>query len=231
MTSRYAIYFAPRLHSPWWTFGTSWLGRDEFTGEPMAQPAVHGLDAQAVRAAIADPARYGFHATLKAPFRLGAGVTAERLLRRLRHWARGQRAVPLGPIVPLYMDGFVALTPTRPDSALQALAAACVTEFDDLRAPLTQAQRERRRIAPDDARGLELFERYGYPHVLERFRFHMSLTGSVDTRVAGQVVAQVARPVGQLNEREPLVVDRLCVFLEREPGAPLRRVADVELPV
>jgi hypothetical protein len=124
----------------------------------------------------------------------------------------------------------VALVPTSPNPALQALASACVIELDEVRAPLRQAERDRRRIDPADARGAELFERYGYPHVLERFRFHMTLTGPVDMATAGQIVAQVAHPISQLNAQEPAVLDRLCLFFESEPGAPFRRVADVELP-
>jgi hypothetical protein len=127
------------------------------------------------------------------------------------------------------MDGFVALVPTSPNSALQSLAAACVTELDEVRAPLTQADRERRRVDPDDARAAELFERYGYPHVLERFRFHMTLTGPVNMATAGQVVTQITHPIARLNAQEPAVLDRLCLFFESEPGAPFRRVADVEL--
>jgi putative phosphonate metabolism protein len=228
MSCRYAIYYAPARESPWWAFGASWLGRDEMRNVPLAQPALHGLDAASMTSITAEPRRYGFHATLKAPFRLNAGETGDGLLARLRLLAAGRRAVPLGQLVPVYMSGFVALVPAA-NGGPQALAAACVTELDDLRAPLTQAERERRRMAPGDTRAAELFERYGYPHVLERFRFHMTLTGPVDTATAGQVVAQVARPVALLNAQEPAVLDRLCLFFESEPGAPFRRMADVEL--
>lgn len=229
MTCRYAVYFAPGRESPWWAFGVAWLGRDDALDVPLPQRALHGLDAVGMDALTAQPRRYGFHATMKPPFRLDTGETADDLLVRLHLLARGRRAVPLGQLVPVYMDGFVALVPAVPNPALQALAGACVTELDDLRAPVTQAERERRRIDPADPRAAELFERYGYPHVLERFRFHMTLTGSVDMAVAGQVVAQMAHPIAHLNAQEPPVLDRLCLFFESEPGAPFRRLADVEL--
>lgn len=230
MTFRYAIYFAPRRESRWWAFGSAWLGRDDIRNAPLVQPELHGASTAAVQGITAEPRRYGFHGTLKAPFRLNAGETGDGLLARLRTLASAWRAVPLGPLVPIYMDGFVALVPTSPNSALQALATACVIGLDDMRAPLTQAERERRRIHLADPRATELFERYGYPHVLERFRFHMTLTGPVDMATAGQVVAQVTHPIARLNAQEPAVLDRLCVFFESEPGAPFRRIADVELP-
>jgi hypothetical protein len=177
----------------------------------------------------AEPRRYGFHATLKAPFRLRDGVPEEALLERVNGLARRLQAVALGTLVPGMLDGFVALMPASPNPALNALAAACVTELDDLRAPPSQAEIERRRNQHLDARGRELLERYGYPHVMERFSFHMTLSGPVDTAWASRIVAQVARPVHQANIEQPLVLDRLCVFVEPEPDAAFLRIADAPL--
>jgi hypothetical protein len=229
MTGRYAVYYAPARESPWWEFGATWLGRDEAREMPLLQQPLEGFDAAGMESLTALPRRYGFHATLKAPFRLRLGASPELALNRLQLLAMGLRAVPLGKLVPVYMDGFVALVPATPNPALLSLAAMCVTVLDDLRAPLTQAERDHRLIAPEDSRGRELLELHGYPHVLERFRFHMTLTGPVDTATAGRVVAQVARPVAQLHSLDAPVLDRLCLFFEPEPGAPMRRLADVEL--
>lgn len=230
MNARYAVFYAPGRDSPWWAFGTSWLGRDEQCDVTLPRPALPGVAGDGMEALTASPRRYGFHATLKAPFRLGPGITAEALQARLQSFAQGRRAVPLGVLAPAVLDGFVALVPTAANPALQALASSCVTELDALRAPTTAAERQRRRVDPADARATELFERYGYPHVLERFRFHMTLTGPVNEALAGQVVAQLARPVAQLNAQAPLVLDRLCLFVEPGEGATFRRIADLELP-
>ncbi len=64
-SERYAIYWAPDAAHPLWAAGCDWLGRD-----PSLAP-----DAAARKPArphVATPARYGFHATLKAPIRLAA---------------------------------------------------------------------------------------------------------------------------------------------------------------
>lgn len=228
MSARCAIYYAPGRESPWWAFGATWLGRDEQRDVPMPQPPIDGVSHDGMDAVTAQPRRYGFHATLKAPFRLRAGATQEDLWLLVRRFAQSRRSVPLGPLKPVFMDGFVALVPTVPSAQLQTLAGDCVTELDWLRAPLGPGDRERRHIEPDDARGNELFERYGYPHVLERFRFHMTLTGPVDATLARQLVAQLARPVALLNE-QPLVLDRLCLFVEPLEGAAFRRVAETRL--
>jgi putative phosphonate metabolism protein len=229
MTKRYAVYFAPARESAWWRFGAHWLGRDEATGAALAPTAPLQLGNGDLRQIAAEPRRYGFHATLKAPFRLQGEVEERTVLERVAGLARRLKPVPLAPLVPVWMEGFVALVPASPCPPVNALAEACVTELDDLRAPPAGDEIARRRPERMDARGRELFERFGYPLVLERFRFHMTLTGRVDAALAGQVVAQVARPVARLNFDEAPVLDRLCVFVEPEPGADFLRIADMEL--
>ena len=227
--ARYAVYYAPAQHSPWWNFGAGWLGRDEVRDTALPQTALVQLAQGELERITAEPRRYGFHATLKAPFRLHTDASAEELERRMRFVARSLRPVPLGVLVPVFMDGFVALVPSQVTPAVGALAGACVAELDDLRAPVTQADRERRHSEQLDERGRELLECFGYPLVMERFRFHMTLTGRVDSGLAGSIVAHVARPLAHLNAAAPPVLDRLCLFVESSPGAPLHRVAEAVL--
>ncbi len=224
---RYAVYYAPGADSPWHAFATHWLGRDDITGAALAQPAVNGFEPAAFAQLTAEPRRYGFHATLRAPMRLNGSVpefiaVVDALAARLR-------AVPLGLLVPVYMDGFMAVVPATRNPAVSALAEQCVQALQPLRQPLTEAERARRRPETLDARGLELLDRYGYPGVLERFRFHMTLSGPVDTATAGRLVAALAAPVSRLNGQAPAVLDRLCVFHEAEPGAPFLRVHEAVL--
>lgn len=227
--ARYAIYYAPAQDSPWWRFGAEWLGRDDVRGTALPQPVLAQLGQGKLERITAEPRRYSFHATLKAPFRLHAEATADELEERMQFLARTLRPVPLGVLVPVFMDGFVALVPSRVIPAVGTLAETCVAELDDRRAPITKADLERRRSELLDERGRELLERFGYPHVMERFRFHMTLTGRVDTELAGTVVAHVALPLARLNAQTPPVLDRLCLFVESSPGAPFRRVAEAIL--
>lgn len=226
-TGRTALYFAPALESPWWRFGAQWLGRDEARGMPLAQPLPPGWQAGPFAALTQEPRRYGLHATLKAPFR--PSVPPAALRTRLAALAAELHAVPLAPLVPVYMDGFLALVPAGRNPALNALAARCVTELDDLRQPLTASERARRHPERLDARGVELLDRYGYPHVLERFRFHLTLTGPCDATTAGRLVTHLAPQLATLNQAHPPVLDRLCLFHEPAPGADFLRVHEVEL--
>lgn len=229
MTARYAIYFSPERHSPWWQFGAHWLGRDECNGAPLAQPVPSQFNIAELRAITAEPRRYGFHATLKAPFQLRGGRNVADLVAGLQALAATLKPVPLGPMRVATLGHFVALLPVAAPDELSALAAQCVTTLDALRAPLAATELARRLSAQLDAREQELLQLYGYPYVLERFRFHFSLSGPLATTDAQRLMQAALEPVAQLNATAPLLLDRLCLFVETAPGQPLIRVADVEI--
>ena len=126
----------------------------------------------------AEPRRYGFHATLKAPFRLAAGATVAALDAAAAALAAGQAGFALRLRV-AEVGRFVALVPEGDAGAVAALAAACVTGLDGFRAPPSAEELARRRAAGLDARGEAHLARWGYPYVLDRFRFHMTLTGAL----------------------------------------------------
>lgn len=223
---RYAVYFAPQAGTAWWRFGAGWLGRDEVRDAPLPQPVVPGFESTAFDALTADPRLYGFHATLKAPFRLREGCSEGVLRERLGVLASRLDPLSLGPLRPRTLDGFVALVPQAPPAGLAALEALCVVDLDDLRAPLSPHERARRRPEQLDVRCRELLERFGYPLVLDRFRFHMTLTAVVDAATAERLANHAQAVVAPLNEREALQLDRLCLFRQQAPGGTFVRVHD-----
>jgi putative phosphonate metabolism protein len=231
MSARYAVYFSPEKYSLWWAFGNHWLGRSDDDLSLLAQPQLEDIALAELDCITAEPRRYGFHATLKAPFRLAEGLGEADLVRRLAQLARDLRPVPLGPLRVTALGNFAALVPASSPPGLEALAAACVRALDDLRAPLSDADRLRRRTEHLDARELELFNRYGYPYVMERFRLHLTLSGPVGSEAVQRVAHALAKKMAQLNQQSPLSLDRLCLFVERTPGSPFQRIADMVLPV
>jgi len=230
MTVRYAIYYTPAQHSRWWEFGSRWLGRDECRDELLAQPVTTLLATSELFEITSEPRRYGFHATLKAPFPLRESHSEDDVVARMQTLARTLQPVALGKLQARLLGNFVALVPSTPTNELQVLAAACVTELDDLRAPMSDAEHHRRNAAHLDMREKVLLDRYGYPYVLDRFRMHFTLSGPVSASTADRVLHSVASPLNLLNSSEPLVLDRLCLFVEPAPGHAFRRVTDVELP-
>ncbi|MCB1398346.1 MAG: DUF1045 domain-containing protein [Rhodobacter sp.] len=166
---RYALYFAPPP-GPLAETAARWLGRDAETGARLAQPhpALEGLTVSA--------RRYGFHATLKAPFRLAEGLTEDDLIAAVEVFGAGVRPFAVAGLRLAALDGFLALIPEGDTVALNAFAAEVVIRFDRFRAPMTEAERARRapeRLTPHQR---DLLESYGYPYVLDEFRFHMTLT-------------------------------------------------------
>ncbi len=229
MTPRYAIYFSPEAQSPWWSFGAHWLGRDEQKNIALQCAAHDGLPAEELERITTEPRRYGFHATLKAPFRLADGRGEDDLLTSVQALALSLEFVKLGPMQVKTLENFVALMPDAVPPGLESLAQSCVTELDGLRAPMSEAEIQKRQPHRLDARGRELLALYGYPHVLERFRFHMTLTGPVTAEEARLVTNALAPDVSRLNTASPLVLDRLCIFREEAPGLPFLRIADTSL--
>ncbi|MGK9233462.1 DUF1045 domain-containing protein [Inquilinus limosus] len=222
MTRRYAIYFAPPPASALAELGAELLGRDPETGEARPQPRLDGIDPDRFRTITADPRHYGFHATLKAPFALAEDVTGEALHQAVEAFA-ASRAQATGPALTLAsIGGFLALVPSAPAPAVNALADACVEAFDRFRAPLSAAELERRRRSPLTPAQDRHLERWGYPYVFEEFRFHMTLTARLTDAAEHDrvrtVLAERTAPVC----RDPLVIDAITVFEQDSRDAAFR---------
>jgi putative phosphonate metabolism protein len=216
---RYAIYFAPSPQSPAWVLGSQWLGRCAATGQQYDQPAITGLSAAEFAALTAAPRRYGWHATLKAPFMLAQGSSEESLRAAVAHLAKTLKAFDLPILRVTQLDDFLAFTADDDTAELHAAANACVTELQHCAAPLKESELRRRRKAHLTARQDELLVRWGYPYVLEEFRFHCSLTGSLGQLSAQhiQAVAQAARAT--LDAHASCKFDTLALFVEPTAGA------------
>ncbi|KWT96926.1 MULTISPECIES: DUF1045 domain-containing protein [unclassified Variovorax] len=226
---RFAVYFAPRAHSPWWLAGSRWLGRCAARGEPLPQPPVPGLSAPDQHRLTKAPRRYGWHATLKAPFALAPGVDEAQLRAEMRALAAGFEAFSLPPLKVAMLDDFLALVADGDAQAIDALAAACVTRLQPLAAPLAPAELERRRAAGLTAEEDALLLRWGYPFVLERFRFHLSLTGSLKDAAPPAIEALKDAARHRFDALPPCRVDSLSLFVEPRPGADFMLVEQMAL--
>jgi len=208
---RYAVYHLPS-DPDFSAFSSAWLGWDAETGREPPAPDLPPLPLP--RAQITDePRRYGFHATLKAPFRLAPGTTPQALDSSLADLASQLAPVTLTGLALTPIGRFLALTPADPSAALQDLAARCVAALDCFRAPLTPddiARRRPDRLTPNQR---SLLDRWGYPYVMEEFRFHMTLTGPLDPEPAATVAAILAPRLAALAPR-PYRIDALCLLAE-----------------
>lgn len=207
---RYAIYHAPRP-GPLADAAAQWLGRDAASGAARAQPHPD------LPALTTSPRRYGFHATLKAPFRLAPGETEEGLLNGLQDLAARLHPVALEGLEVVLFGGFLALVPRGDPTALNALAADIVTGLDRFRAPMTAAERARRNPEALDDHRRALLEAWGYPYVLDAFRFHMTLSDRLSEAQASLLLPRARRHFDAVLP-QPYPLDTLAIFGEDQAG-------------
>ncbi|WP_024587160.1 DUF1045 domain-containing protein [Aliihoeflea sp. 2WW] len=210
---RYAIYFTPGEADPLTRAAERWIGRSAFSD---AVPAP--LDAD-LAFHTASARRYGFHATLKAPFRLTEGRSEAELVDAFDRWTAA-RAPFVGPrLVIGQIDGFFALVPESRSADLDTLARDLTIDFDAFRAPAGEAEIARRNPESLTTRQVRHLHEWGYPYVMEDFRFHMTLTGRVGGEEAAQLRRRLEAHFGALLDA-PVAFASLALFVEPEPGAP-----------
>jgi putative phosphonate metabolism protein len=214
--TRFAIYYVPAPATPLARFACTWLGRDVEDGRAVTPLAVDGLDHSRHAELTADPRFYGFHATLKPPFRLADGCDEAGLLDAVKAYAAAGAPVRIAALRLATLGHFMALVPEARITALDALATDCVRTFDRFRAPPAADELARRRAAGLTKRQEQLLERWGYPYVMEEFHLHLTLTGRLDAAdqaVLAPILARLTAPYCGTS----LDIDALAVCVQPAP--------------
>lgn len=225
---RYAVYYASAHGSSLDQFGAELLGYDAWIGVALPFPESVVEKAPDWRELTEDPRKYGFHGTLKAPMALAKGKTEAGLLAACAAFADQPRTIP--QIVPVVqaISGFIAVIPEQRSDELERLAADCVRDFDPFRSPLTDADRARRSPTKLTPRQCEYLERWGYPYVMEEFRFHMTLTGRLDQTRHEDVLALLRGRFARIGVSE-LAIDRIALFRQVDRDARFEIIGDWQL--
>ncbi|MGC1498314.1 MAG: DUF1045 domain-containing protein [Sulfitobacter sp.] len=174
MFERYAVYFT--ASGEFAQRGAAWLGWDVATGCAVAQPDLPSLDLPEL---TEKPRKYGFHATIKPPFVLTDGMTQAALETRLKNVCAQLNGVMLKELEVVALGRFLALVPQGETTALTSLAGDVVALLDTFRAPMSEEEFERRNQSHLSGAQFENLCKWGYPHVMDQFRFHMTLTGRI----------------------------------------------------
>lgn len=220
---RFAIYFVPPAGSQLGAFGAAVMGYNGGQGAEARRLALPGIEAGEAAEMTAEPARYGFHATLKAPFRLRSSRSVGELCAAVDAFAAGNAPVSVGQMRVQAMGAFVALKPSGACPAVDEMAANCVRTFDEFRAPLTAQERERRLQGSLNARQIELLDSWGYPYVLDQFRFHMTLAGPLSEARREAWQRALADAFAALKD-EPVIVDSIALVQQDDPAGRFRVV-------
>ncbi|WP_018237379.1 DUF1045 domain-containing protein [Ensifer sp. BR816] len=216
---RYAIYFAPPADDRLSQTASRWLGRDAFLDGALAWPEMMALAGEEQRALTAEPRRYGFHGTLKAPFALAAERSETELIAAFDEFAAEIESFEVPEITLHQIGPFFALVPSAPSARLENLGEQAVRRFEPFRAPLSEADVGRRNPDKLTQRQRDYLTAWGYPYVFEEFQFHLTLTGPVpeEMRCAMRETLEVAFDafIGQ-----PLTISTVALFVEPQRGAP-----------
>lgn len=227
MSRRYALYFAPKPGSELEAFGRRWLGRDHITGEPVEQLRLEGFD-PAMQDDITKSARhYGFHATLKAPFELAEGRRAEELYAHAHDFVAARKAFKAPSLQITKISKWIAFTLRDPSAFMSQLAADCVRDFEEFRAPLSVADIERRRKSNLSMRQDQQLLAFGYPHIFDDFHFHMTLAGPLEPAPQADIHHRLQAIAPKLNDA-PFIIDAISIYEQPSRGQPF--IQKVRLP-
>lgn len=192
--------------------------RDAFTGEVRPPVEDGALTGDEIRQLTAEPRRYGFHATIKAPFRFADGVALGDVENALAAFCRDMPAGAIPAVQVGRLGPFFAIVPTGRSEFVDALQAKVVVAFDRFRAPLSETELARRRQAHLTRSQEENLARWGYPYVMDDFRFHMTLTGPVRAERQSEIATVLHRRFDPLVGG-PLQIDSLALFVQSDPAA------------
>lgn len=212
--TRYAIFAVP--DGDFFRVGSEWLGWDSASATEVAHPEIDGLSSPA--ADITEtPRKYGFHGTIKPPFRLVEGARQEDLETALAAFCAVRPPVEIPKLVIRRLGGFVACVPETPAQSLKDLASSTVAGLDPFRAPPSQAELDRRRRVGLSASQERMLKYWGYPYVFEEFRFHLTLSGQMDEAEADRLVARLSDHFAPVLS-QPYLMDSLGLLGEAPDG-------------
>jgi hypothetical protein len=96
-----------------------------------------------------------------------------------------------------------------------------VRDLDAFRAPPEPEEIARREAAGLNAAQAGNLARWGYPYVMEEFRFHLTLTGALSPDALAAALRALAPHVARFAEA-PLPVREIALFGDPGGGAPFR---------
>ena len=216
MAKRYALYFTPGS-GPLAELGANWLGWDPVEGNLRPAAPIAGLPPSTVDHLTTTPRNYGFHGTLKAPFRLRKDQSATNLVEALEKFAENRHPIHLPSMSVRTIGSFVALVPSEPSEDLNQFAARVVEEFDDFRARSTEAELARRRKAGLTKRQDEHLVEWGYPFLFDEFRFHMTLSNKLE-RDAAVDLSERLQEYFEPVLPTPFPIDAITLLVEGDDG-------------
>ena len=226
---RFAIYFVPSAETEFFRFGSAVLGYDCYTGGSVKRPTIFDAEPELWDRLTAEPRRYGFHATLKAPFNLSPSCREAQLVSALHSFAGLGHTISASKPAVRMLGGFAAIVPAAPSPAIDELAAKCTTIFDAFRAPITAQERARRVASGLNHGQIANLDRWGYPYVFSDFRFHMTLTSRVDVERRDDVLNMLQQALSRAAKDRVLAIERISLMRQNDENSSFRVIEQATL--
>ena len=226
---RYAIYFVPPAETEFFRFGSAILGYDCYTGSNVGRPAILDAELDFWERLTAEPRRYGFHATLKAPFKLSPSCQEAQLVSALHSFAGLGHSIPAWTPAIRMLSGFAAIVPATASPAIDELAGKCTTIFDAFRAPMMAPERARRVAAGLNHSQIANLDRWGYSYLFADFRFHMTLTGQVDVEFRDHMLATLQKVLSLKCKDRAFAIERISLVRQNDANSSFRVIEQATL--
>lgn len=213
---RFAIYFTPSDDTGLAAAAENWFGRSIWSAECAKTPQVPGIRTDRMQELLKAPRHYGFHGTLKPPFRVAQTTRVEKVNERLADFAQSRAVFRLPQLRVTLLQDFFCLRPETESAPLSQLAADIVQEFDDLRLPPTKAEIAKRNTAALSPSQQRMLQAWGYPYVMSEFRFHLTLTGKTADPVEREKLENSLKSFFPKELTAPLLFDSISLFVEED---------------
>lgn len=216
---RYALYFTPPEDHDLTRAANAWLGRNAFSGKVLPQGDAGSLSSQYISDITSAPRRYGFHGTLRAPFYLAADKSEHELVSALDRFTKAHTPFEMPALKVGRLGSFFALVPDEDTTQLNQFTGEVLKAFELFRAPLTDADYQRRKPKRLTERQRKYLKEWGYPYVFDDFRFHMTLTGPVPEEEA-DAVESVLEALFAQHLKSTVLCGSPSLFVEADAGGP-----------
>jgi hypothetical protein len=221
---KYAVYWVPKRADALARFGASWTGWCSDHGEHRARGTFGALSVD-LATITKRCRRHGFHAVIKAPFRLSRSrFSLEHVLGRL---AEDSVAFQLPRLRLAVVDRCVALVPVQTNQTLIEL----ISQVDQAFAPLDTAPPSDDFAANGDGAPAPLGDQVDqvikFPTAAAH-RFHMPLSDSISPELALELI-EMLQPVLEPMLQQPRRLHDLALMGDPGEGRPLRLLLRYDL--
>jgi hypothetical protein len=203
---RVAIYFLPKKNSSLENFGKNLLGRDINKKKKISLTRRQKYFINRgftyfdeLKDYCEQPAKYGFHATLKAPFRLKRNVKTKNFYDVISHIAAQHSRFKIKGLKIVYSKKFTFITSRKPNKLLINLESDLVKHLDTFRAELNKTEIKKR--IPDSLtfKQNKYLKEWGYPFVFDQFKFHMTLMNQNNNKLSNKQKLELEKLIYKIS--------------------------------